>query len=305
MHSFRPRVRLAVSIVTSVMVLTCLTVQPARAAGRSISVVSGNNQVVPLAGTSPNGPSIPTGTAKFAPLTVLVLGADGKPAAGVDVSWQCKSTPVVICMLNGGIVGPSVNGGVFNEQVNNSLTDQSGHAVLNGMNGNSMWVIYGTGAFPITAEVTLADNTSALAPLATFTLTVPNDKLSIDAGNNAERPRVGGAKGTPTIASFSDQSVLLTDAGGHPVSGAAVTLTCKAQAPMKCGFGSQALTTPTTTITTNSNGVAGFSPANGLSAFYVDGPLSLSATYQGQSVSFALSVKSRACLPAVVGQVIC
>jgi hypothetical protein len=242
----------------------------------TVKIVSGNNQMVERSGSA-----VPGGIATFGPLTVMVTNAAGKPLSGVTVDFTCSApSPAIACQLN-----PGGGGGVP------ETTNAQGLAVLNMMGGNSASVYYGGGAITVNAtgntfaavKFTLTALTPTPAPVAVVT----NPSLTMTGGNNQSQERSGSSV-SGGVANFSPLTVLLKNGAGQPIAGVPVVFTCHVPGSIACQTDPSGASHGVMPMTTNSSGVATMNGmgGNALSIYYGEGPFTVTAQFQGASVTF-------------------
>ncbi|MFI5350011.1 MAG: hypothetical protein ACHQ2Z_10740 [Elusimicrobiota bacterium] len=258
------------------LVLAPLTLCATRSNADTLTIVSGNSQVVKRGGSD-----IPGGKANFGPLSVVIKDSNGKPIAGRRVNYLCQTpNQGMACQLS-----PAGDASAL------TTTDANGVATLNQMGGNSITVYYASGKFTVQAA---ADGVPAVnfsleaqdappppAPIATAVMTA----VSGDA-QTASRLPTGSAIDT---AGFGPLSVKLTN-NGQPLAGVQVTWSCAHPAAMACQ--SEPSGASPIVTTTDGNGVSVLNKMGGksVSAYYADGAITMTATYGKASAAFHLTV---------------
>ena len=242
----------------------------------TLTIVSGNNQIVKRGGSD-----IPGGKANFGPLSVVFKDAAGKPVAGKRVNFLCQ-TP------NQGMACQLEPAGGASAAL---TTDANGVANLNQMGGNSITVYYASGKFTVQAA---ADGVPALsfaleaqdapappAPIATAV-------MAVVSGDNQTAARMPTASAIDT-AGFGPLSVKVTN-NGQPLANVQVTWTCAHPAALACQ--SEPSGASPIVTTTDGNGVSVLNKMGGksVSAYYADGALTMTATYGKASAAFHLTV---------------
>jgi hypothetical protein len=243
---------------------------PAPVAGARMTLVSGNGQVVPRTIRASGAPA-----ASFAPLTVSVTDANGRPLPDVQVAWTCAKPENVACQSEPSGASPTL-----------TRTDANGNATLNKMGGSSVVVYYGDTAFRMTASYGTASTTFDLTaggatPISAIVRIVSGDGQSV--ARTGERVPGGQAHFAPLV-------VELVDSTGRPLGGQRVVFSCP-QTRMACQLnpagGNSALLTTGADGRAVLNGMGG----NSVSAYYASGamPITVSAD-NAAPVTFNLTV---------------
>ncbi len=241
---------------------------PPPIASAIMSVVAGDKQTAARMPTS-SGIAV----AKFDPLQVRVT-ANGKPLAGVEVTWTCEHPAQMACQSEPSGASPTV-----------TLTDGNGVATLNKMDGKSVDIYYADGTVTMTASYGKA---SARFQLTATPAAKAERTLTITAGNNQSVQR-SGLQIPGGIATFKPLAVDLRNRSGEPISGATVDFVCKAPSAMACqldpsGSGS-------VEATTDANGTATLNRMGGssVSVYYASGKFQVTAAADGaEPVAFDL-----------------
>jgi hypothetical protein len=232
------------------------------------TIVSGNNQSVPRAGTEVDG-----GVAHFGPVQVKVQDAGGNPATGIQVGfWDNAPENMQVDFDDG----------------TNVLTDSGGIAT-----SPTFQSYYQDGSFSITAQIfngTPVTFTETVAPSPPPPIT-PNASLTILSGDNQTAPLVT-VVGIDTIqlAFFTPLSVHLTDSSGASLSGQQITWSSSAPDNVQIDPSG----TEPVIVTTDSTGVATLDKITGSSAqvssaqIYVEGDFTIVASYGSASATFHL-----------------
>jgi hypothetical protein len=225
----------------------------------TMAINSGNNQTAIIPANA--GASVMLG---LGPLSVKLTDASGKPVSGVPVTFSC---------LGCGFAG------TFTSDANGNATAPYTSTITRlGLEGSV--------------------NVLASSPLAspsqvTFTLTIkeapPTPTLTIVSGNNQTLARTATSSGV-AMANFAPLQLRVTTAG-VPQANVTVVWTCSHPAAMVCQMDPNSAATTVTTTTdatglTTLNKVAG----NSVSAYYSDGPISVSASYGGVTTNFTLTI---------------
>jgi hypothetical protein len=151
----------SLGIVIGLLLGCCGSVPVTAQTGPTLTVVSGQRQLV-----NPSGPS---GTAAFLPVVVKALDAKGAPMVGLPVTFAAPAAKPMICNINPDGRSPRMT----------LQTGADGTAALQQMpNGSSMICRNGTGRVVITAS---ASNDTTAATLAL--VGVPPYTLEVIRGN--------------------------------------------------------------------------------------------------------------------------
>jgi len=242
----------------------------------TLSVVSGNGQIVPRSGSDVQG-----GIAKFAALQVRAVDPQGEPLAGVVVDFAKGTAPTGMAVQ----VHPS---GASPASV---VTDADGRATLKAMpDGKGVYAYYADGSFTVVA-------TLPGGARATFDLTAgePSEQvktLSIVSGNGQIVPRTG-ADQPAGVAKFEALQVRAADASGTPISGAVVTFSIGAN-PNSIDVQLTTGGATSVSVKTGADGLATLNkiPTNkSVYAYSSDGDLKVLATVaETHQVTFSLRV---------------
>ncbi len=187
--------------------------------GQAVTVTQSGDTPAQVAVTAGAGQTAGVGQTFAVPLQVTVTDASGAPVQGASVTFTV-------------IPGASGAGASFAPPTT-VTTGANGVATATALTANMV-----PGAFTATAAV------SGLT--ATFSLT-----------NTAPAPTIVPAAGTPQSAKIqttfaAQMQALVSDASGHPISGASVTFTAPTALPSGAFFGGQKVFT----TTTNAQGIA-------------------------------------------------
>jgi uncharacterized protein (TIGR03437 family) len=209
---------------------TALFLSPVLSPAQTISIVSGNGQLV-----CPVCPALTV--QQFAPLVVLVTGANGQPAAGVAVSWATKPTTGIAPQTAQATTGTNGQASFNFVPVfpNNGSTINQTPVVATALNSSVQFI-----------ETTLIPNqqTPGIAPVQ-ISLATPAQALTGSAGQTGSTPIkvqvVGFLGGIPGIS-----VQLISGASPGP------TVSCMAVAGQQPG-----------TVLTDSTGTATCTPVFG------------------------------------------
>ncbi|MBI4658023.1 MAG: Ig-like domain-containing protein [Verrucomicrobia bacterium] len=173
--------------------------------GRQLTIVAGNGQKVPRAGSD-----VPGGTALFEPLSVALKDGAGKPIPGARLSFRMSGPPAMAIQFSpgGGGAGTTV------------ITDGNGVAILNQMGGKSLRVYYASGPFqvivtadeakPATFDLAVVDAPPPPPPLRTEP---QNAKLRLGSAPT-QLAALSGANRTSGKWSSSDSGIASIDPNG-------------------------------------------------------------------------------------------
>ena len=219
-------------------------------------------------------------TATYNPLVVLVKDGQGRPAAGVTVTWTINKPGAMACQIEPSGASPST-----------VQTDANGVATLNKMGGRSASIYYADGQCVVTATVggsSVAFHLNAVPPTAN-----PNtNTLTIVAGDRQTVAR-GGNQVPGGIATFGPLTVQLRNAAGQPVPNQRVNFSCGAGKPAAMACQLEPAGASSTFGMTDANGMvtAKQMGGNSANAYYASGVMPITVTADlAAPVTFALAV---------------
>ena len=256
----------------------CAVLATTAGAQGSLSLVSGDNQTATRVGTNSQG-----GEALYAPLSVLVKDATGKPLAGVPVVFSQGVKPAAMaCQFD-----PS------GDASSTAISDATGLATLrkmsNAAGAYSARIYYADGQCQIVA--TLGTST------VTFHLNAAAPSITIASGDNQTATRLG-TNSVGGEAIFAPLSVLVTDAAGKPLAGVPVLFSQGVKpAAMACQFDPSGDASSTAisdaaglaTLRKMSNAAGAYSAR----IYYADGQCQILATLGTSTVTFHLNATTK------------
>ena len=205
---------------------------PDPTAGRTLSIVAGDDQTAPLVMTDLGFPM-----ATFDPVAAELRDADGAVLGGLAVAWSVGETPG--------------NMGVQMDPMGTSpcivLTDEHGVATLDKMRGRSASAFYDYGPFTLVARHGTA------SAVAHMTVAVPLVlKPTIASGDNQSVAR-SGDRVPGGEAVFGPVRILLKDSQGRPAPDVRVKFEAVAPGAMRVRLSAEG---DTATVISDAEGVA-------------------------------------------------
>ena len=205
---------------------------PDPTAGRTLSIVAGDDQTAPLVMTDLGFPM-----ATFDPVAAELRDADGAVLAGLAVSWSVGETPG--------------NMGVQMDPAGTSpcivTTDEHGIATLDKMRGGSASAFYDYGPFTLVARHGTASAVAHMAVAIPLVL-----KPTIASGDNQSVAR-SGDRVPGGEAVFGPVRILLKDSQGRRAPDVRVTFEAVAPGAMKVRLSAEG---DTATVISDAEGVA-------------------------------------------------
>jgi hypothetical protein len=245
---------------------------------QTVTILSGDNQKVQSASIIASNSRF----AMFAPLKVSVKDGGTRPLANVAVMFTCQRLAPGYCLMDPN-ASVTMNTLVVHTDANGVATLDRARDLWNSPTPSSVAVYDSWGPFTVTAQYG--------SHTATFHLTALPDPwtLSIASGDNQKLPRTTKPGGEFPTADFAPLQVAVKDNAGKPLGGVPVRFICSHPAAMACQIDPIA---SDTTVMSDGNGIATLQKMAGksISAYYLDGPVTIGATYGSASTTFHLTV---------------